>query len=207
MRGKQPERSSSSSLFSFSLRSPVRQYTAGGQPTPAQVVCTRPSECRTVQARQYGRDNGEFGWGSEEGGQVEEAFRTFGTLARRRHYNELVAGLWRAAFPNARVLDWEAITAPLPSDYCHDGEHWVTVLEVWRWYRIDPWAGHSMAGAEARARRRGGRRRAQLTCIFSPTAASRARPQAANVLVSLLCPALDINTKPPAIGEYERGGR
>lgn len=121
-----------------------------------------------VGARAWARDaTGELGWKTTVV-PGEDAFRSFGTLGRRRAYTAAVVAAWKAAKlgghvssgrgpgqsgegppSQAHVVDFEAITAGLPSDYCHDGEHWVSVLQVWMWYRVDPWAGRSAAAAEA----------------------------------------------------------
>lgn len=66
---------------------------------------------------------GGLAWGASglRGGQGEW-LRSFGTLPRRAAYNARAVAAVRARFPGAHVVDFEALTAPLPVDYTHDGE-------------------------------------------------------------------------------------
>ena len=59
----------------------------------------------------------------------------FGTLERRRAVNAQAVRIMREHFPDVQVVDYEALTAPLPSDYSIDGEHWGCRLDVYKGQR------------------------------------------------------------------------
>lgn len=47
-------------------------------------------------------------------------------------------------FPNALVVDYEAITAALPADYCIDGEHWGCPRVAWQGRQLEPYRCRSL---------------------------------------------------------------
>ncbi len=136
------------------VTAPVRQYTAGTG--PGQVVCrggdanaTFESADACVMAYSPALAPAAHGapvWTVHHGGRAP---KVFGTLSRRRAYNKAALRLFRTLFPGSHVIDFEALTAPLPSDYSHDGEHWVAVYDLWVQRRgRGAYEGRSMAAAE-----------------------------------------------------------
>ena len=59
----------------------------------------------------------------------------FGTLERRRKINEIAVRTMKELVPNVRIVDYEAITAALPTDYSIDGEHWGCRMDIWKGQR------------------------------------------------------------------------
>ncbi|KAK3283218.1 hypothetical protein CYMTET_9076, partial [Cymbomonas tetramitiformis] len=48
----------------------------------------------------------------------------FDTIDRRRHMNSLAESMVLKYFPDATIMDYWALTEPLPTDYNFDGEHY-----------------------------------------------------------------------------------
>jgi hypothetical protein len=140
---------------------PVRQYTTGMG--PGQAVCAdgnataapAPGESRgrsaCVMAYPSGAvlaPDGGVAWTVHNG---DRAHTLFGTLPRRRAFNAAAVSVFRRLFPPPQgvIVDFEALTAALPSDYSYDGEHWVAVWDVWKHrHGRGVYEGRSMAGAE-----------------------------------------------------------
>ena len=157
---------------------PVRHYKANGGPgqvvcgnitTPAPGAA---GVCAMAGGGSLVRDGaGDVAWTVA---RDATAFRAFGTLARRAAIARHALGVWRKTFPAinsvqipgfkteggsaqpatvalppGEVVDFEALTAPLPTDYSYDGEHYVSIHDVWRHRRGMEYAGKTMATAEA----------------------------------------------------------
>lgn len=118
------------------VTAPVRHYTSGSG--PGQVTCPVGGEKHTSSAEActmaYPNDlrllqSGQHGWTTHAGGA---AVRTYGTMSRRSAFNAQAVAAFRSVFPDSPVVDFEALTAALPSDYTYDGEHWAAVWDVYR---------------------------------------------------------------------------
>ena len=58
------------------------------------------------------------------------------------------------ALPGTKFVDYEALTAALPADYCMDGEHWGCPYTAWMWrertpYQCKPLGNNVMANIVA----------------------------------------------------------
>ncbi len=131
----------------FWITAPVRHYKSGAG--PGQVSCPDggPASCvQSYPGHAFGPD-GEILWTQYHG---DRAHRLFGTLPRRRALNARAVARFSALFPEpaGHVVDFEALSAALPSDYCFDGEHWASVYDVWRHRKGGTYQGRSMATAE-----------------------------------------------------------
>ena len=154
------------------LTPPLRHYKSNCA-GPGQTVCDNATAegCAMTCGGELFRDgDGGIAWRVRRG---LTPFRAFGTLSRRAALSRHAVGVWKATFPaNNRVeipgfktegggqpnpvllppgevVDFEALTGPLPADYSYDGEHWSAVHDVWRWLRGAQYAGKNMATAEA----------------------------------------------------------
>ena len=103
------------------ITAPVRHYKAGNGPGSAACPEGTLASCRASDAgTAYTHVGGEVAWKSH----VAAPPLFYGTLDRRMSFNAHAVATVREALPHVRVVDWEAMTAPLPSDLCLDGEHW-----------------------------------------------------------------------------------
>lgn len=110
------------------ITAPVRHYKAGNGPGMAECREGTIESCTSVyHATQFEDSLGEVNWLSGK----SEPPMFWGTLDRRRKFNAHAVKLMRAAFPDLEVVDFEAITEGLPSDYCIDGEHWGCNARAW----------------------------------------------------------------------------
>lgn len=122
----------------------------------------------------------------------------FGTIDRRRAMSRFAIPLVKEFFPNALVVDYEALTAALPSDYCIDGEHWGCPRVAWQGRQLEPYQCRSLGNIVfanilaniicANPRRAGRAPRPRLRLQpsgFSMHVAARLRVQ--EVLISFLC--------------------
>jgi len=123
------------------VRPPTRHYKLGagaggaaclngsagsGCWTAEQVEALEGVEWRNVPPRHWEARNGQPPPFNE--------FRSFGTSPRRAHLAALVESQLGGAGLLSAVLDYEALTAALPADYCIDGEHWGCPAVAW-WNR------------------------------------------------------------------------
>jgi len=93
------------------------------------------------------RPDGELLWALRQGHNI---VRTYGTLSRRAALNAYARQRFGELFPppQGRVVDWEALTAALPADYSHDGEHWFNTWNLRRYRQGAAYGGKSMAANE-----------------------------------------------------------
>ncbi len=100
---------------------PVRHYKAGNGPGTAVCAEGTLESCRSVYSgTAYRHVGAEVAWGTHPA----QPPLFYGTLDRRRAFNAHMVATVRDAFPGAPVIDFEAMTEALPSDFNMDGEHW-----------------------------------------------------------------------------------
>ena len=73
----------------------------------------------------------------------------FGTIDRRRAGARMALRKVREALPDVRVVDYEALTAALPADYCIDGEHWGCSWSAWQWREKTPYQCRALGNIAA----------------------------------------------------------
>jgi hypothetical protein len=111
------------------ITAPVRHYKAGNGPGTAECKEGTLDSCRAVDSgTSFRHIAGEVAWVTHPG--APPLF--YGTLDRRRAFNAHAVAHMRAAFPDIQVVDFEAMTEALPSDYNMDGEHWGCNYEKWQ---------------------------------------------------------------------------
>jgi hypothetical protein len=115
------------------VTAPVRHYKAGNGPGTAECKEGTLESCRAVDSgTSFRHIAGEVAWVTHPG--APPLF--YGTLDRRRAFNAHAVAAVRAAFPDVQVVDFEAMTEALPSDYNMDGEHWGCNYEKWQGRRV-----------------------------------------------------------------------
>lgn len=85
---------------------------------------------------------GQVQWWQQRTGHTPLQF--FGTIDRRRALTRIAVPMVREFFPNALLIDYEALTAALPSDYCIDGEHWGCPRVAWQGRQLEPFQCKSL---------------------------------------------------------------
>jgi hypothetical protein len=116
------------------ITAPTRQYKAGAG--PGSAVCSNGTLASCFSSGLQWEPHGEtLAWRR----QASTPPLFFGTLDRRRMFNAHAVSKMRAAFPELHVVDYEALTAPLPADFCIDGEHWACSYTKWAPRRRDPY--------------------------------------------------------------------
>ena len=133
----------------FWITAPVRHYKAGNGPGSAECPEGTLASCRAANAGfAYKAWAGDVRWLSYPtmGDSAPPLF--YGTLDRRRRFNAWGVAHMRARFPGLRVIDFEALTEGLPSDYCMDGEHWMCDWEKHQNRHREPFQCRNGAGAE-----------------------------------------------------------
>lgn len=116
---------------------PTRHYKWSGH--PGRAVC--PDGAHNFETCQHtfgGSDdwrrfNGEMLWEYQSIKASVHLF--FGTLERRKAVNKMAKAIMREHFKDVRIVDYEAFTASLPTDYSIDGEHWGCRMDVWKGQR------------------------------------------------------------------------
>lgn len=114
----------------------VRHYKAGNG--PGMAVCpegTVESCVSVAHANHFVDESGETHWRTSP----SQPPIFFGTLGRRKLFNRVALRMLREAFPEIEVVDFEAVTAALPSDYCIDGEHWGCNAKAWENRNWEPY--------------------------------------------------------------------
>lgn len=109
------------------VTAPTRHYKPSGGPGFSQC---NGSKCVAVRNHVEAGTSGDplwFAW-DQEGRAAAEPPRFYGTLARRRLLNRealrFLDERGRNVASRTIVVDYDAITAALPSDFNYDGEHW-----------------------------------------------------------------------------------
>ena len=116
------------------VTSPTRQYKWSGH--PGRAVCPDGAHnYKTCQHSFGGGDDwrmfrGEVLWEHQFVPAPVHLF--FGTLERRRAINAIAVRVMKETFPDVRIVDYEALTASLPTDYSIDGEHWGCRMDIWK---------------------------------------------------------------------------
>jgi hypothetical protein len=123
------------------MTAPTRHYKANAG--PGSVVCANGTRDNCLSSGDHHEQRGAgIEWITQRTGQPP---RFFGTLDRRRAFNAHAVREMRRAFGDVvEIVDYEAVTAALPSDFCIDGEHWGCTWPKWapraRW----PYQCHSL---------------------------------------------------------------
>ena len=108
---------------------PIRSYKTGGLPGRLSCPEGTPESCLAVSGGSSVLIDGTLQWVQRPSDVKPLQF--YGTIDRRRSLNRIAVERVKALFPTALILDYEALTAGLPSDYCIDGEHWGCPHVAW----------------------------------------------------------------------------
>jgi hypothetical protein len=124
------------------ITAPVRHYKAGNGPGSASCPEGTRESCRAADAgTSFRHVGGDVAWTTHAA--APPLF--YGTLDRRRAFNAHAVAHMRSVFPDIAVVDFEALTEALPSDYNMDGEHWGCNWEKWQNRHREPFQCRGLA--------------------------------------------------------------